>query len=111
MDEVTEFLRQVVAWWAHWSTGGLLVAMMGLAQAFRGKPFRRRVQLSLFILFLLMAFFSVWEDARQKQRSAESNALTQKQRADYNQKRVDRLTDAHQKTLQGNSTNVTVQSA
>jgi hypothetical protein len=92
--EIWQFICEVIKWWTHWGTGGLLLFVTVMAQAFRNKPFKRAVQLSLFFVFLLMAFFSAWEDAREKQHQAESEAIGQKQRADYNQKRIDRIQDA-----------------
>lgn len=83
-------------------TGGLIVALVLLLTFFRKKELRRGFQITLFVVFLIMAFFNTWKTAKDKQVNAEAGAARQKQRADYNQKRINELSD---KGLIGERTN------
>ena len=70
LQRIREFTWAVVTNWAGLSTGGILVATLGLWQTYR-KPFPRKVALSLASFFLLISFFKTWQDQRILRISAE----------------------------------------
>ena len=93
-SEPLEFIGAVVHFWADWSTGGVLVLAIALVRLLKSKDFRKKTWLIFFIFFLLMGFFSAWENQKQKRIAAETNSDSHIRLADYDQKRIDKLSDA-----------------
>jgi hypothetical protein len=91
--EIWQFIVAVLHYWADWSTGGLLVMSIAIWRLLRDKDFRKKTGIAMFSFFLFLGLFSAWEDQKQKKESSESDALTYKSRAEYNQKRIDRILD------------------
>ena len=67
---------------------------IALVRYFKSKDFRKKTWKWIFIFFLLMGFFSAWEDQKQKRETAEMDRDAFKQFANYNQKRIDRVLDS-----------------
>lgn len=91
--EPWEFIKAVIHFWADWSTGGVLVLAIALARLFKSSDFRTKTWWSFLLFFLLLGFFSAWEDQKQNRITAEQDRDSNKRLADYNQKRIDKLSD------------------
>jgi hypothetical protein len=93
--EIWQFICAVVSFWADWSTGGPIVMAIALVSIFKEKEIRKKTWIVISIFFLLMGLFSAWESQKSKRIFAENDRDAQKQRADYNQKRIDWLSDSN----------------
>ena len=91
--EIVEFIWAVLSWWSAWSTGGLLVAIIAIAAVLKNKPFRRGVQITFSFLFLLIAFYSAWNEQKQKAIRAVSDLLGEEKITLKEKRRADHLED------------------
>jgi hypothetical protein len=94
---LTEILRY--AWallnnWAGYTTGGLITAVVATWLAWKERKMTHKILICLSALFFIMAGFKAWEDVREKQRAAETEAERQFRQAEYNQRRIDQIQDA-----------------
>lgn len=67
---------------------------IALARYLKSRDFQKKTWKRIFIFFLIMGFFSAWENQKQKRESAESERDAFKRLAFYNQKRIDGLLDS-----------------
>jgi hypothetical protein len=96
-SEVWQFAKVVISFWAEWSTGGVLVLAILLARLLKSNDFRKGTQWFFLIFFLLMGFFSAWEEQKQSRITAENDRDFYKSESVYKQKRIDVLSDAQLK--------------
>ena len=59
----------------------------------KNKPVKRSLAIALSIFFFFIALFQAWQDESQKRIMAESDSGYYKQQSEYNQRRVDKLSD------------------
>jgi hypothetical protein len=92
LSQVIEWAKLVVHQWAALA-GGLLMSVVALVCAMKGRNVPKFLAWCLAVLFLLSAFFLTWLDQREQKNKALAETDNLKQVADYQQKRIDRLTE------------------
>jgi hypothetical protein len=97
LGEFWDFVCSVIHFWAEWSTGGILVLAIALARLLKSRDFRNKTSAVFLLFFLLLGFFSAWEDQKQNRVKAEMKRDFFKGLSEYNQKRIDTLLDGLQK--------------
>ncbi|MDB6110582.1 MAG: hypothetical protein JWR69_2332 [Pedosphaera sp.] len=80
--DILAWLQAVLNNWAGYSTGGLVVAVIGFWQVCADKPMLRGTGLALSGLFLIMASFKAWKELLDKNRELHLNFQTLSSKAE-----------------------------
>jgi hypothetical protein len=56
----------VVSQWAALATGGFVMGLIALIERIREKPINKKLMLTVFVFFLLVAFYRAWEEQYEK---------------------------------------------
>jgi hypothetical protein len=92
--------RQVIQFlWAvldHWNLllGGVFMQILNHYHIIKDKAVSRRVFLTASVIFILFAVFFTWQDQVELRQSAETAREASEQKVEYEQHRIDKLSDS-----------------
>jgi hypothetical protein len=66
MNEIVVFIWAILSHWGELSTGGIIVASVGVFERWRNRPIPWRLSVCLMAAFLLGAIFMAWQDEYRK---------------------------------------------
>jgi hypothetical protein len=96
MQEHSPIIQFILAVLGHWSTlvtGGAIMASIAFWEWLKQKKIHPKLLGFVFFAFLFMAFFQAWLDQYEAWQTSETAKEVYKTQSEYEQKRIDKLTD------------------